>query len=681
MKRSRITGIVFAILVAFPPPSRAEEFTASGTWQAGRRSGTWSAELSRDGDIISGSIDLRGLPVRRAEVSGTLRADEITFGIVYSDREIASFRGSMNMSKLAGTLTLANGTMGDWEGTWEGKSTFVPVTDGLSGAVVPPFDRGLNLPAVDRLVDVCELLNSPIRARMSGGGESALRSLCVARDRPELQTPGTASAQSSGGVSCNPGPPESNPPTPPTVAGDLANDISRPMQRWPRITQSEVTAMVSFVDVQHQALAYHTTQFSVETCSIIGHAYLHPTNGFTENPNQFVIPSYTGPTPPFPINPRSDPIGAPDSNENFHVAFMAIRGLSSIILAQSRSGDFGLFYLPPEQAIAQAGFGVDKPWFAIDWTSNLSRRNTQYLCWQAATQTSTAIWFSRRPPDGAWQPPIQISGTLTDPEGVQGCQVVVAPNSSVYVLWWQEVLNQGQLKSSIMGARLDDGQNISLIFNATPAGFTKPQDTAATADCGTTALKGHVRTLPFPSVDIHRGNGTVYVAFPRKKAGSNLSEIAFVRSTNQGVNWSTPIVLNASTSGDKFMPALAASPYNGNTVKVFWYDRRNDPNNVSIDVYGATSTNSGVSFGSNVRLTNGLFGVPKIYPNFDVDCGSTGGCLFDVSPCYMGDYNQLAGFPNQGGFLHAWGDNTLKFFDPQSNLNVPDPDIRAFLGC
>lgn len=344
---------------------------------------------------------------------------------------------------------------------------------------------------------------------------------------------------------------------------------------------------------------------------------------------------------------------------------------------QSKSTDFGSSYDAPSEVAIQQGTFIDKPWFATDWTSNPSF-DTQYACWTRFTTTSS-IWFARRPRGGVWGAPIQISGTFTEPEGVQGCQVVVAPNSSVYVVWWQEVLNQsGQKVSSIMSRRSDDGALFGLIYNATPGGFTAASDAAATADCGTYAVKGHIRTLPLPSVDVDRSNGAVYVAFQRRPPGGSGSQIAFVRSTNGGVNWSSPIVLNDSATGDKLMPALASNPYNGH-VKVFWYDRRNDPNNVSIDVYGATSTNGGASFGSNARITNGLFGVPKTFPNFD--CDLSPGCGLQLANCYMGDYNQLVGFSDQGGYLHGWGDNSLKFFDPQDNLDVPDPDIRTLAGC
>jgi hypothetical protein len=138
-------------------------------------------------------------------------------------------------------------------------------------------------------------------------------------------------------------------------------------------------------------------------------------------------------------------------------------------------------------------------------------------------------------------------------------------------------------------------------------------------------------------------------------------------------------IVSDGTPGDKFMPALAVSPFSG-FVKVAWYDRRNDPANLSIDVYHAQSIDGGSSFQTNTRLTTAPFGVPHIFPNFDC-CTPAQGCTVNPVNCYMGDYNTVLGFPTSLGFYYAWGDNSLKFFDPDTGMNVPDPDVRVFAGC
>ena len=125
------------------------------------------------------------------------------------------------------------------------------------------------------------------------------------------------------------------------------------------------------------------------------------------------------------------------------------------------------------------------------------------------------------------------------------------------------------------------------------------------------------------------------------------------------------------------MPAVAANGVTG-TVRVMWYDRRNDVNNLNIDLYAANSTNGGASFSGHTRITLSSFGVPKTYPNFDC---VNGNIYQQVAPCYMGDYNMIAAYTNDIGFEHAWGDNSLKFLDDDSQQMVPDPDVRVAPGC
>jgi len=656
-----------ACTLAVVGTAMGENFTAVGTWSAGKSSGTWQAQLNRDGEVVSGRIQLTGASAAAADVAGTLRGDRIEFGVVGTQREVASFDGVITMGKVGGTLKMG-AESGTWAGMWDtAPATFVPVTNGRPGTLAAPFDTPQVAAAVPT-GDPCDLLSNGKVSYMSGGGETALRTACAMRAGSATSAAGTGPLAATSVPSCHPGLPESNPPTPPTVAGNLANNVSRPLQNWPRITQSETTGLVGVVDSQHQATYYNDTQFEKEQCSFIGHAHLSSSNGWTENPGEPVLPLLGS-----GIVPASDPSGASDRADVFRTAYLAINANRQDlppVIAISRSNNYGFSHIQPQEVIYQPGRTPDKEWFATDWTSNAAQ-NRQYLCWM--TDNGGIIWFARQLVGAmSWDPPIQLR-SVSAAGVVQGCQVAVAPDSSVYVVWWEEVNGV----SAILGRRSTDGATFGTVFNAS-GNFTKPSDAIATADCGTPALKGHVRMLPLPSIDIDRTNGTVAVAFTRRPASGSGSEIAFVRSTNQGGVWSTPLVINDSSVGDKFMPALASNPYNQH-LKIMWYDRRNDANNVSIDVYAATSTDGGASFGQNARITNGLFGVPHIYPNFD--CDQTTGCGLSIASCYMGDYNQLVGFGNQAGFLHTWGDNSLKFFDPDDNLNVPDPDIRTMAGC
>jgi hypothetical protein len=63
--------------------------------------------------------------------------------------------------------------------------------------------------------------------------------------------------------------------------------------------------------------------------------------------------------------------------------------------------------------------------------------------------------------------------------------------------------------------------------------------------------------------------------------------------------------VNSVAANDQWMPVLAVKP-DGTQLFVAWYDRRNDPNNSLIDVYGSWGTiasDGTVEFGTEFRIT------------------------------------------------------------------------------
>src|SRR4030095_6802096 len=77
---------------------------------------------------------------------------------------------------------------------------------------------------------------------------------------------------------------------------------------------------------------------------------------------------------------------------------------------------------------------------------------------------------------------------------------------------------------------------------------------------------------------------------------SGIQGIYYKRSTNGGETWSTDIKLN-DTSSYAFDPSIALSGYN---VHVVWGDERHGQS----EIYYVRSTNGGMTWGNNVRLTN-----------------------------------------------------------------------------
>ena len=180
----------------------------------------------------------------------------------------------------------------------------------------------------------------------------------------------------------------------------------------------------------------------------------------------------------------------------------------------------------------------------------------------------------------------------------------------------------------------------------TPIGFNS---SPGQCDAGTTIvrrlLNGNFRVNFFPTMAIDRsggiGNGNVYIAW--NDGGSGDADISFTRSTNGGGVWSAPIRVNddgVSNGRDQFFPWLTVDS-NGQ-VGIIFMDRRNDGNNVLIDVFHSESVNRGLNFNTNGRVTDVSFP-----PVVNVEAG--------VALCYMGDYNGAASDANH--INAAWGDN------------------------
>ena len=135
--------------------------------------------------------------------------------------------------------------------------------------------------------------------------------------------------------------------------------------------------------------------------------------------------------------------------------------------------------------------------------------------------------------------------------------------------------------------------------------------------------------------------GVVHYAYAGKGSLST-GDIYYVRSTDNGQTWSSPIVLNDPETNQyqsHWMPSLSVNynPFSftpGGKVTVSWYDRRqsNSACNTATDPgcsyqrYGVQSADNGVTWGKNFAISDVI--VPQPTQN-------DGG----VQSCYAGDYD------------------------------------------
>jgi hypothetical protein len=142
------------------------------------------------------------------------------------------------------------------------------------------------------------------------------------------------------------------------------------------------------------------------------------------------------------------------------------------------------------------------------------------------------------------------------------------------------------------------------------------------------------RTRPYPflsadnSYGPYRGRFYVVYAGNDPPGNGNKPDVWCRYSTDQGVTFQPPVRVNDNanpTISDQWFPSVWCDKYNGR-LYIKWYDDRNNPAAYGMDVYATYSTDGGVTFAPNQRLTTATW----TYPCPSVSGGS-----------YCGDYDGM----------------------------------------
>jgi hypothetical protein len=320
----------------------------------------------------------------------------------------------------------------------------------------------------------------------------------------------------------------------------------------------------------------------------------------------------------------------------------------------SSSADGGVTWSLPVglPVFGAPGSFLDKPFSAVDSTGGANNGNVYvtFTDFPAVATSTLPIMFSRSTNGGlSFSPPIQLSATGTEN---QGSEPVVGPNGEIYVAWFQFT---GPHSSGIVVAKSTDG---GLSFGtpvfaapATPIGFNSG------------SMLGNFRVNSFPRIDVDQSNGNVYIAYASRPGHGDSGDAFFVRSTNGGATWSSPLRLNDDPGdNDQFFPDIAVN--SSGRIMAIWYDKRRDPNNVAMTVYSAVSTDGGISFGPNIAVTPATFPPAVGYDPV-------------LNRIYMGDYLDIKAGANASGrtssFFLAWSD--FRRFITTNGGTRPNQDV------
>ncbi|MCI0474226.1 MAG: T9SS type A sorting domain-containing protein, partial [Ignavibacteria bacterium] len=281
----------------------------------------------------------------------------------------------------------------------------------------------------------------------------------------------------------------------------------------------------------------------------------------------------------------------------------------------AKSTDKGITFPQVISAYSFNGGLGDKPWITAVQTGG-PYSNYLYVGWRQFG--ASGMRFVRSTNGGLnWSSPYTLLGS-------QGAYVCYGANGSI------------QAGNTYFGCI--SGSNI-LVYRSSDGGETFGAPVIAvggivgpgTSCAGRNTVKNCIRTDYFPRMAADNSytpsRGNVYVVYAAKPGGGDLANIYMARSTDFGATWSTPLKVNDdATTTDQWMPAITIDKISGR-IFVLWYDSRNDPaGNLLTELWGTHSTNGGVSFVPNYKVSNA-----QMNPN-TMAVGQPGG------ENYMGDY-------------------------------------------
>jgi hypothetical protein len=301
--------------------------------------------------------------------------------------------------------------------------------------------------------------------------------------------------------------------------------------------------------------------------------------GFTTNGGQ----TWTFPGVIEPGVFRSDPVLESDANGNFYYNSLTNNPTFFCDVFKSSSGGSSW----GNKTYAQGG---DKQWMEIDKT-NGSGNGHIYSNWTSSYSVCSPDFFTRSTDGG-----LSYEDCVTIPNEPFWGTLAVGPTGELYmggsigndfqVAKSSNAKNPGQIVSWDMATVVSLDGSLSFGGGPNPGGLL-----------GQTLIAVDTSGGPY--------HGNVYLlGSVQRYSNSDPLDVMFARSTNGGVSWSSPIKINddPGTSAYQWFGTMSVAP-NGR-IDVIWLDTRDNPGTVLSALYYSNSTNGGVTWSQNERLSD-----------------------------------------------------------------------------
>lgn len=290
---------------------------------------------------------------------------------------------------------------------------------------------------------------------------------------------------------------------------------------------------------------------------------------------------------------RSDPVLGADAAGRF--IFSSLSTTTSVEVFRSLDGGVNW--------TMTGAFGGDKQWIAVDRRPSGLGAGHIYQNWNVQFSCCTPNDFTRSINNAvSFQPPVALPlpslkwGTLD-----------TGPDGKLYIVG-ATLNNSGHLITTSTTAR-----DPALTPTFTPSTPINLGGQTVTGGINPAGLLGPV----WVAVDHSTGptNGNVYVlASVRNTSEPNQLNVKFIRSTNGGQTWSSPILVNDDPNSGAWhwFGTMSVAP-NGR-IDAIWNDTRNDPGNFLSEVFYSFSIDAGLTWSPNIPVTpafNPSLGYPQ----------------------------------------------------------------------
>ncbi len=278
---------------------------------------------------------------------------------------------------------------------------------------------------------------------------------------------------------------------------------------------------------------------------------------------------------------RSDPVL--DANNYSKLFYYSLSTSGGYTCELFNSVDGGAFWSGPVPA-----YGGDKGWMTIDRTGGVGEGNI--YCF-SRDGVSTSIVMTRSIDGGQFfQPLVNVPGNPgrgTIAVGVDGVIYAAGRSFDNGEFVFARSSNAPDSTSTPVfefSTQIDLGGQFSAYAGPNPGGLLGQTIVA----CDNFGISG---------------DSTVYVLSSVDPPGSDPLDVYFIRSTDRGVSWSSPVKINddSLTGAWQWFGTMSVAP-NGR-IDVVWLDTRDNPGTYLSSLYYSFSTDNGITWSLNEKLS------------------------------------------------------------------------------